>query len=69
MTICCLYYCSSSETRWEEETIDGGLRDIPLQAVVGAWYVSIPPAKSRKKSGFAEIWELLNLGSEGREGV
>lgn len=73
MTVCCLCCCSSSETGWPQEAIDRGRRDVTLQAVArgggGGWSISTLPAQSRKKRGaLLEIWELLNLGSEGREG-
>lgn len=56
MAICCLRYCSRSETGRPQEAIDRGRRDVSLQAVVagggvGGWSISTLPAQSRKKEG------------------
>lgn len=52
MAICCLRYCSRSETGWPQDAIGRGRRDVSLQAVAGGgWSISTLPAQSRKKEG------------------
>lgn len=59
MAICCLRYCSRSETGRPQEAIDRGRRDVSLQAVAaggGELEVGLSPPyqpKVEKKRGFA----------------